>query len=190
MHATVCDLIADLVHNSLEAGASQLALEVSTDPEKIVVCVADNGKGMDEGTLQKAMEPFYSEVGKHDLRSVGLGLPLLLQTVEAAGGDFTIQSEPGSGTTVRFHFDAKHWDTPPMGDLAQTVLGLMAFRSTAHLVLKRKTPRGSYEVSSADLVEALGNLEEAGALFLAKEYLESQENDVDQFNPLDEIDTR
>jgi hypothetical protein len=35
------------------------------------------------------------------------------------------------------------------------------------------------------LVDALGNLEEAGALILAKEYLESQENDLLQSNPID-----
>lgn len=185
MHATVCDIIADLVQNSIEAGASQVTLEVSTDPEIIAVCIVDDGKGMDEITLKKAVEPFYSEAGKHDHRRVGLGLPLLIQTAEAAGGAVTIQSKPGKGTTVRFHFDAKHWDTPPMGNLAQTVLGLMTFGNTTHLILTRKTQTDSYEVSRNDLIDALGNLEEAGALILAKEYLESQENNLDQSNPPD-----
>ncbi|MEI7945766.1 MAG: ATP-binding protein [bacterium] len=185
MHATVCDIIADLVQNSIEAGASQVTLEVSTDPERIVVCIVDNGKGMDEITLKKAVEPFYSEPGKHDHRRVGLGLPLLIQTAEAAGGAATIQSKPNRGTTVRFHFDAKHWDTPPLGNLAQTVLGLMTFGKTTNLILTRKTQADSYEVSRNDLIDALGNLEEAGALILAKEYLESQENDLDQSNLTD-----
>ncbi len=185
MHATVCDIIADLVQNSIEAGASQVTLEVSTDPEKIAVCIVDNGKGMDETTLKKAVEPFYSEAGKHDHRRVGLGLPLLIQTAEAAGGKVTLQSEPGRGTTVRFHFDAKHWDTPPLGNLAQTVLGLMTFGNATNLILIRKTQAGSYEVSRNDLVNALENLEEAGALILAKEYLESQESDLAQSNPAD-----
>jgi len=185
VHATVCDMIADLVQNSIEAGASQMTLEVSTGPEKVDVSVVDNGKGMDEITQQKAMEPFYSEAGKHDHRCVGLGLPLVLQTVEAAGGIVTIQSNLGRGTTVRFHFDIKHWDAPPMGNLAQTVLGLMTFRNTTNLILKRKTPAGSYEVSQNDLVDALGNLQEAGALILAKEYIESQESDLDQSNQPD-----
>lgn len=185
MHATVSDIIADLAQNSIEAGASQLTLEVSTDPERIEVCIVDNGKGMDEVTQKKAMEPFYSEVGKHDRRRVGLGLPLLIQTVEAAGGALTIRSKPGKGTTVRFHLDAKHWDTPPLGNLAQTILGLMTFGNTTNLILTRKTPADSYEVSRNDLVEALGNLEDAGALILAKEYLESQENNLAQSNPTD-----
>lgn len=181
MHATVCDIIADLVQNSIEAGASQVTLEVSTDPDKVGVCITDNGKGMDETTLKRAVEPFYSEAGKHDHRRVGLGLPLLIQTAEAAGGKVDIQSKLGKGTTVRFHFDAKHWDTPPLGNLPQTVLGLMTFRNTCNLILKRKTPADSYEVSRNDLVEALGNMDEAGTLVLAKAYLESQENDLGHF---------
>lgn len=185
MHATVCDIIADLVQNSIEAGASQVTLEVSTDPETIVVCIVDNGKGMDEITLKKAVDPFYSETGKHDHRRVGLGLPLLVQTAEAAGGAVTIRSNPGSGTHLRFFFDAKHWDTPPLGNLAQTVLGLMTFGNTTNLTLKRKTQADSYEISRSDLIDVLGNLEEAGALILAKEYLESQENDLDQSNLAD-----
>ena len=183
MHATVCDIIADLVQNSIEAGASQVTLEVSTNPERIDVCIADNGKGMDEITLKKAVEPFYSETGKHVHRRVGLGLPFLIQTAEAAGGAVQIQSQPDEGTTVRFHFDAKHWDTPPMGNLAQTVLGLMTFGNATNLILTRKMVTDSYEISRNDLIDALGNLEEAGTLVLAKAYLESQEDNLDQSNP-------
>ncbi|MEI6646747.1 MAG: sensor histidine kinase [bacterium] len=183
MHATVCDIIADLVQNSIEAGASQVTLKVSTNPERIDVCIADNGKGMDETTLKKAVDPFYSEAGKHVHRRIGLGLPFLIQTVEATGGAVDIESKPAKGTTVHFYFDAKHWDTPPMGNLAQTVLGLMNFGDTTNLILTRKTVADSYEISRNDLIDALGNLEEAGTLVLAKAYLESKENDLDQSNP-------
>jgi len=72
-----------------------------------------------------------------------------------------------------------------MGSLAQTVLGLMTFGNSTNLILTRKTPADSYEISRNDLIDALGNLEEAGALILAKEYLESQENDLEQSNPID-----
>jgi len=190
VHATVCDIIADLVQNSIEADASQVIVEVSTDPEKIGVCIVDNGKGMDEATLKRAVEPFYSEAGKHDHRRVGLGLPLLIQTAEAAGGAVDIQSRPGLGTTVRFHFDAQHWDTPPMGNLAQTVLGLMTFRNTCNLTFTRTTQADRYDVSRNDLVDALGTLEDAGALVLAKAYLESQENDLDRSSSTDPMDPR
>jgi hypothetical protein len=175
VHASVCDSIADLVQNALEAGAARIELDVYTGPDTVEVRVTDNGKGMDEATLAKAADPFYSEPGKHDRRRVGLGLPLLYQTAEAVNGTVEIRSAPGQGTTVRFAFDARHLDTPPLGDLPATVLGLMAFAGDYDLTLTRRTPSDRYTLSRSQLIEALGDLEAAGNLTLAKDYLKSQE---------------
>ena len=60
MHASVCDTLSDLVQNSIEAGASRVELDVYTGADRIEVCVADDGKGMDEATLARAVEPFRS----------------------------------------------------------------------------------------------------------------------------------
>jgi len=178
VHASVCDIIADLVQNSIEAGASRVELDVFTDSDTIRVRVADNGKGMDKATLKKVVDPFYSEAGKHDHRRVGLGIPLLLQTVEAVKGKSDIRSELGKGTVVEFSLDSRHFDTPPLGDLPVTVLGLMAFAGTYDLVLKRTTLADGYSVSRSELTEALGNLEESDTLILARDYLKSQEDNL------------
>lgn len=178
VHASVCDTLADLVQNSIEAGASRIELDVFTDSETIRVRVEDNGKGMDKSTLEKVVDPFYSEVGKHDHRRVGLGIPLLLQTVEAVKGNVAIRSEPQKGTTVEFTLDARHFDTPPLGDLPATVLGLMAFDGKYDLVLKRTTPVDGYSVSRSELNEALGNLVESDNLILARNFLRSQEGSL------------
>lgn len=175
MHASVCDTLADLVQNSVEAGASRVELDVFTGPDTVRVRVKDNGKGMDQATLAKAVNPFYSEPGKHDHRRVGLGLPLLYQTAEAVNGRVDLQSAPGAGTTVEFVFDARHLDTPPLGDLPATVLGLMTFPGNYDLVLTRKTPSDSYTFSRHDLIETLGDLETAGNLILARDFLRAQE---------------
>lgn len=179
MHATVCDIITDLVQNAVEAGAKRTELSVSTTPEKIEVRVADNGKGMDEETLRKASDPFYTEPGKHSKRKVGLGIPLLLQTCEECGGKADIASAPGQGTTVTFWLDAKNIDTPPVGDVPETVLGLMAFDGDYDLVLTRRTRRDEYTVSRMELADALGNLSEASTLAMAKEFLQNQEMNLE-----------
>ena len=180
MHASVCDILTDLVQNAVEAGATQVEMEVSTTPAMIRARIQDNGKGMDADTLARAKDPFYSEPGKHDHRRVGLGIPLLMQTASAVGGSVDIRSEPGKGTTVEFTFDAKHLDTPPMGDLPATVMGLMSFSGAYNLTVKRATPADGYTVSRSDLTDALGNLEEVDNLVLARAYLRSQE---DNLNP-------
>ena len=175
VHATVCDTLADLVQNSIEAGALRIELDVYTGPDAIRVRVADNGKGMDRETLSKAKDPFYSENGKHNHRRVGLGLPLLYQTAEAVNGKADVQSTPGKGTTVVFEFDANHIDTPPLGDLPATLLGLMTFEGAFDLILKRETPKDGYRVSRGELADVLGNLTEPANLILARDFLRSQE---------------
>jgi len=178
VHASICDTLSDLVQNALEAGATRVELDVYTGPDKVSARVTDNGKGMDEATLKQAVEPFYSEAGKHDHRRVGLGLPLLYQTAQAVNGTVDLRSTPGQGTTVAFALDAKHLDTPPLGDLAATVLGLMTFRGDYDLVLTRKTPTAGYSVSRRELTDALGDLSEASNLVLARDFLESQESSI------------
>ncbi len=68
-------------------------------PEGVELSVADNGKGMDEQTIERATEAFYTTkpVGK----GTGLGLALCASVVEAHGGQLKIESRPGAGTTIR-----------------------------------------------------------------------------------------
>jgi len=175
VHASVCDTLTDLVQNAIESGAARIETDVHTGPDRIELRVKDNGKGMDKTALRRAVDPFFSEKGKHDRRRVGLGLPLLYQTAEAANGSVEVRSVPGQGTEVRFTLDARHVDAPPLGDLPATLVGLMAFEGTYELVLKRTTDTGSYAVSRSELRDALGDLREPACLTLAKRFFEANE---------------
>src|SRR6266550_2170055 len=67
--------VADLVDNSIEAGASLVAIDVEFDGDDSWVRVADNGRGMTPDELREAMrygaERAYDE---EDLGKFGLGL--------------------------------------------------------------------------------------------------------------------
>jgi len=67
-------------------------------PLVIAIAVQDTGLGMPEADVQKAFEPFFTTkaVGK----GTGLGLFLSHETVVAHGGELSIKSEMGRGTTV------------------------------------------------------------------------------------------
>ncbi len=62
--------------------------------------VRDQGKGMALDELAHACDPFYTtkELGS----GTGLGLSSVVGFVKQSGGEFSLQSEPGSGTTARF----------------------------------------------------------------------------------------
>lgn len=68
--------LADIIDNSVDAGASKVDIRIQMDPEgDIMVTVADNGCGMDEKTLLDGMT--YGATGRDDpkrLGKFGLGL--------------------------------------------------------------------------------------------------------------------
>jgi len=177
MHFTISDFLLDLVQNSVEAGASRIELEVHEDDHEIRVSIADNGKGMDAATQKRVVDPFYTDGTKHRHRKVGLGIPFLIHALEQAGGTYSLVSAPGEGTTLGFSFPAGHLDTPPMGDLSGLFLAILCFDGDYELVIRRShTGRSvNYELTRGELREVLGDFTDAGALILARQFLESQE---------------
>ena len=178
MHHSVCDFLLDIVQNSVEAGSSVITADLVERDGIFSVCVGDDGKGMDDATLSRVLDPFYTDGEKHEKRSVGLGLPFLQQSSAAAGGEFEIKSEAGFGTSVFFSFDLKNLDCPPLGDIPGTVLSMMIFDGTYELVVTRTREKKNYRITRGELSEALGGINNAESLKLAKEYISSQEEDL------------
>jgi len=76
---------------------------------RISLVVQDNGIGMDERGLGKAMAPF-GQVESASTRTgegSGLGLPLTKGLVEAHGGELVVESQPGEGTIATVYFPSE-----------------------------------------------------------------------------------
>ena len=71
----------------------------------VVLEVRDNGCGMDEKTLARVFEPFYTtkDVGS----GTGLGLSVTRELIEQNQGRILLQSEPDKGTVVRLEFSSR-----------------------------------------------------------------------------------
>ena len=83
-----------------ETGA--IGLPSLEDGDYVRMTVTDTGTGMDEATLKRCSEPFFTtkEVG----RGTGLGLSSVLGLAVQSGGGMRISSEPCKGTTVELWF--------------------------------------------------------------------------------------
>ena len=176
MHRCVCDCILEIVQNAVEAEAPRVSVTLAENNGTLFVTVADNGRGMDEETLKRAKDPFYTQEGKHPGRSVGLGLPFLIQQVEAAGGGVNITSATGAGTEVAFSYDLSNFDMPPLGDVPGTAVSLMSFMGDYELIVERKVGSEGWRVTRSELKDALGELESAASLKLARDYVQSLED--------------
>ena len=78
--------ILDIVQNSISAGAKNIWIEVlvSLARDLLSISVKDDGKGMTPEMVAKVTDPYCTT---RTTRKVGLGLPLLRQGAEQAGGD-------------------------------------------------------------------------------------------------------
>jgi len=116
--------LLDIAENSVAAESRNINIQIHEDlfHDRLSACVIDDGRGMDEHTVQQVQDPFYTT---RTTRTVGLGIPLLKLAAEMAEGSFCLQSEPGQGAWVEADFRHSHIDRMPLGDLASTFLALL-----------------------------------------------------------------
>ncbi len=86
----------NLVNNSLEAGASQVRVQVASEHGELVIRVVDNGPGFSESEAQRIMEAFYTTKS----HGTGLGLAVVQAVVKAHQGQFTMTSPEQGGAVA------------------------------------------------------------------------------------------
>jgi PAS domain S-box-containing protein len=102
--------LLNLAVNARDAMPEGGTLRVEASEENIVgsrglrpgryvrIDVTDSGCGMDQETLNRAIEPFFTT--KRVGQGTGLGLSMVHGLAAQLGGDFILTSQPGQGTTA------------------------------------------------------------------------------------------
>lgn len=138
--------LINLCTNAAQAidGSGSVTLDLSLQDEKVVVEVTDTGCGMNQATLDRAIDPFFTLNRKGN--GTGLGLSMVYGFVEQSGGELQLTSDLGKGTTVRLEFP-----------LAQDTVVLQPVHSNA-TVLVVDDDSGTREHLQAELLPLTGRV--------------------------------
>jgi hypothetical protein len=154
---TIADHILDIVQNSIRANATLIEIIVEEDLKNdlYVLTITDNGCGMDEETLRKATDPFFTS---RKTRKVGLGLSLLKQKAEETNGRFTLFSEINKGTKVMAAFQLSNIDRPPLGDIWNTYYFTLLGKDNIELNYHHTTTEGEFVIYSEEIKGVLDGI--------------------------------
>ncbi|WP_432798165.1 HDOD domain-containing protein [Poriferisphaera sp. WC338] len=103
------EAVGELLHNAIQSHPREgieVIVDLTENEGAVNLQVKDDGEGMDEKTLEHAMDPFYS--AKPAGRRVGMGLTRAKQYLEGHNGCLELASELGQGTvaTVKLPLDS------------------------------------------------------------------------------------
>lgn len=143
--------ILDIAENSLRAGAKLIEIVIVKEEGLLRIEVIDDGRGMDADTLANVRDPFFTT--KH--KKTGLGIPLLTQAAEMTGGSLTVDSAPGRGTRVAAIFGSQHLDRPPLGDVVETLLTLIAGHSERDYIYEEREGDRTFRFDTREIRQDL-----------------------------------
>ena len=97
-------VLLNLMNNSLDALGNtkdpHLIISTTKGVGRNVICIKDNGPGIEPGIMEEIFVPFYTTKPQGS----GIGLSLARQIMRMHGGNIRISSKPGEGTIVYLDF--------------------------------------------------------------------------------------
>lgn len=149
--------LMDIARNSVRAQATEILIRFEESPaqDRIGFLIRDNGCGMTPEQVRRATDPFFTT---RTTRRFGLGLPLLRQSAEQAGGSLELHSIPGRGTETRVWFRLGHLDCPPAGDLPNAVALIICGHPGCRIHFEYCYEDRLFRLDAGELREALGGL--------------------------------
>jgi signal transduction histidine kinase len=92
------EVLTNLIFNAVDAmpQGGRITIATASDAQAVTIRVSDTGLGMSPEVRQRLFEPFFTTKKE---RGTGLGLSISYAIVKRHGGEITVESEPGRGST-------------------------------------------------------------------------------------------
>jgi signal transduction histidine kinase/CheY-like chemotaxis protein len=109
-------VVLNIVINAVQAvnhdnGLIKISTGYQNRDKRILLTIADNGKGIDPSISNKIFDPFVTD--KQAEGGTGLGLSVTYSLIHAHNGEITFQSQKGKGTAFTVYFPTVTHDKGP-----------------------------------------------------------------------------
>jgi PAS domain S-box-containing protein len=151
--ASLQQVFMDLLVNAARAITAghpednEVSVSVGREGERAVVRIRDTGPGMGPETQQRIFDPFFST--RPSGSSPGLGLSICDRIVSELGGEISIESKPGAGTSVRVALPARATKAGPFAANAARPFPLKTRRTRGRVLLVDDDPATGEELQRA-----------------------------------------
>lgn len=165
--------VLDIIGNSITARATEITLVISVREGDgfLRISIIDNGAGMDEEFLKSVEDPFTTT---RTTRKVGLGIPLFKEAAFQSGGNFSIESQKGTGTRISASFGIASIDRLPLGDMSENLPLLILTRPDIRWVMLFENINDEFKFDSFEVIKMLGevSITDFSVITWIKEYVE------------------
>lgn len=165
----------DIAMNSIRAKAKNIVIDLGVDTikDRLTLFISDDGCGMSEEVQRRVTDPFYTT---RTTRKVGLGVALFHGLAQMCEGQFTLESKENEGTRIGINIRYSHFDTPPLGNLAETMITLIQADESIDWTLKMRIDEKEFKMETLQMKKMLEpvSLAEPSILIWMKEYIQEQ----------------
>ena len=123
----IVEALTNLILNACDAmpKGGELRFKTYLKGKNIIIEISDTGIGMNEETLLRCLDPFFTTKGKN---GTGLGLSMVFGILERHKGEIKINSVPDEGTMIELILPVRHnpktLSTPVVSNLTPDLSGL------------------------------------------------------------------
>jgi signal transduction histidine kinase len=113
----VKQMLVNLLSNAVKfTDRGRIILSGDQHGDQLVITVQDSGIGISPDHFERIFEPFWQVEQKATRRAggTGLGLTVTRRLALLLGGDVTVKSEPGEGTTFTIYLPMRLGESSPM----------------------------------------------------------------------------